>query len=145
MVDALTISALGHETDGNPSETSERVRTAARISLTRALASAVAQYPQEYVSLVHVTPKTDPTGMQSIMPISRLPEPAISPEERRRAETVGIPARQPQPTGGVRSISDWFQIIAWWRRPSSQADVDPRLRGLQPLGSDGTLAIPVSP
>lgn len=57
IVDALSVSALGHVTDGHPSETAERVRAAARQSLTRVLANGA---PNDYLPPVTVLPLTSP-------------------------------------------------------------------------------------
>jgi hypothetical protein len=114
MVDALTIAALGHVTDGHPAETSERVRAAAHESLTRVLAHGI---PGEY--LPRVSPATE-----YIKPL--LPQiPTITVQERRLAETVGTTKSQTGPDNS-KSLFPWLQSMLRGRDTS----VDPRLRGL---------------
>jgi hypothetical protein len=147
VLEALHVCAMGWETDGNPSESSEKVRQAARTSLNRALTRSADIYP-------HAPPPAKPEVPTSawIMPAhvvqpvgywTQLPQtvvPPVSDAERALAETVGA-ATQPVPAASPRpSILGWVQTHLPWRQ-TNETSAQIRMRGLHPLGSD-SLAIP---
>ncbi len=153
IIDALTVTALGHETDGKPSETSERVRAAARQSLQRALTVSVALYPNEFRHLTLSAPVVTPTGWiytSSLQPTSNHSPTfpiagslIFSPMEREAAQKVNTHSASAPASSSSRSVVDWIQSHLWPRNSSDGNSVDPRLRGLTPLGST-QLAIPAS-
>lgn len=158
IIDALNLSALGQDVDGNPPETSERVRQAARASLNRVLAGGMAMYP--------VTPPpgmpmdwADPYAMPPVPypPTYPLAMPQGSAQELERAETISTQTKSAAPPPltappGPRSLIEWIQSFG----PAKEAprtppppatspagkNGDPRLRGLRPLGSDMLLSMP---
>lgn len=143
MLEALNLTALGLELDGNPAEWSDRVRGAARASLNRNLARGLCVPPvgnQATAGLEWMT--TDPLSVQRMGYVTPLylpiAQPPVSHHERDIAETVSTQANSPI---GIRSfLKNLFN-------PSSQArqssrTTDPCLRGLAPLGSEPSLAMP---
>ncbi len=187
MLEALHVASMGMETDGNPAETSERVRAAARSALNHALSSNMSMYPYAPPMTTMMMPGTEWFPPEYAyqpaiypMPYYPLAVQPVSPEERLLAETVGLPPRikaaaaTPAPTGlsgahtlvewiqssktaappgptspsGSRSFIEWIQKLAASREPTAGEtagrSADPRMRGLVPLGSETTLAIPAA-
>jgi hypothetical protein len=148
ILDALHLTATAQELDGNPAETSERVRTAASASLNRLLSSgmntsgAVAAPAQS--SAVWPTPSLP--FVQPAAYTGPMHAPA-SQQERDIAATVGVqpksaaPAPAPTPTRPTL-YSYWQGLISGRDTGSVQKTGDPRLRGMAPLGSESQLAIP---
>jgi hypothetical protein len=130
LVDALSVTALGHVTDGNPAEASERVRATARQALTQVLAKGA---PNEIVPPVSTILPAAFTAPSSPAPSS------VTPQERQVAETVGAMSRS-SPTS--KSFFPWLQTVTPQR--STSTNVDPRLRGLSVLGAENTLALPAA-
>jgi hypothetical protein len=117
-------------------------------------------YPPEYATM----PVAYPTP---IYPLAMQP---VSPEEIATAATVGLAPRpkttptttamptmtttatpmttSPTNLSSARSLIEWIQRLTATREPSpnetSARTVDPRLRGLAPLGSETALAIPAA-
>ena len=161
IIEALNLAALGQETDGNPSESSERVRQAARESLNRALANGMTMYPFNPPQSMSMMPMmamptmplmdwSDPYAVQPttyFMPMYSIPAHPASEKERSVAETVSTRERIAPPAPAARSFIEWLQSYTspQERYPSTGRRIDPRLRGLAPLGSETSLAIPASP
>jgi hypothetical protein len=128
VIDALSVAALGHVTDGNPAETSERVRLAARQALTRVLANGA---PNEYVPPVaSVLPATFTVPASPVAP-------SATPQERQTAESISA---TPRSSLSSKSLFPWLHSLTQQR--SASTNVDPRLRGLSVLSPDSALAIP---
>ncbi len=169
MLEALNVSSMGTETDGNPAETSERVRAAARNALNHALASNMSMYPYAPPPTMSMMPMVEwyppeyafvPVAYPT--PIYPLAVQPVSPEEITTAATVGLaprPKATPTPTvtttmtsatnpSNSRSLIEWIQRLNASREPSPHETparkVDPRMRGLAPLGSENALAIPAT-
>jgi hypothetical protein len=164
MLEALQVASMGAETDGNPAETSERVRTAARNALNRALSSNMNMYPYapppQMAMMECYPPEYGFLPVAYPMPIYPLavqPVQPVSPEEIATAATVGLAPRPQTPPiitsatnpNNSRSLIEWIQKLNAARESApgqtSARKVDPRLRGLAPLGAEATLAIPAAP
>lgn len=144
MLEALNLTALGLELDGNPAETSERVRAAARLSLHRNLARGLCLPPVGDLALGGVDwLSSDPFAIRQMghvtpqyLPIA----PPATQREREVAESVSTTAR---PAPAAKSFwQNWFGPSV---TPRTSQVADPRLRGLAPIGPDSFLAIPASP
>lgn len=150
IVEALSLTALGQETDGNPSENSERVRLAARNSLNRALANGLAMYPMEQPQMMPTMNWPDPYALQPenyYLPTAPRTAPTVSQQERDLAETVSVQAKSVAAPTLPRSLVEWIRNYLASREATRNATparkaVDPRLRGLSPLGPETRLAIP---
>lgn len=147
MLEALNMTALALELDGNPAETSERVRSAAQRSLERCVERGLALPPlaQQAVSAIDCWLPPDPLAVQPVgyyLP-AYVARPPISARERQIAETIGTQPREAAPPSGLRSF---FQSL-FGREPArgQRNAVDPRLSGLAPLGAVQPLAIPTEP
>lgn len=147
MIDAVRMAAMGMDTDGNPGETSDRVRQAAREALNRCPQCQGGPGPMPPTT---TPPQWMPPGPMTIQPTGYWLPPyvPISQEEREIASTVSTSSRpapkaNPVPT---RPVVQWFSDLASGRllRPATpmNGSIDPRLHGLRPLGMDGQLAIP---
>lgn len=173
ILEALNLSALGYDLDGNPPESSDRVRQAARNSLNRVVAATMPAYTWSAQAMAPtmplmpyapVIPWFDPYAVvptQSIYPTGAYLPPISNAtnEERELAETISAPAKTkiapPAPSVIVptppRTLAEWIQNHTTSRQslrtPSaaSSSTIDPRLRGLTPLGSIDSLSIPNSP
>jgi hypothetical protein len=148
ILDALHLTATAQETDGNPMETSERVRLAARASLNRLLSSGMGTSdaegapvpPRPALPTLPAAP-VQPAGYNP--PIQGPASPPASQQERDIAATVGVPPRSAAPTPARPTLySFWLNLMSGRDVASSQRAVDPRLRGMTPLGSEVLLAIP---
>lgn len=140
ILDALHLAATAQETDGNPAETSERVRMAARRSLNQLLASGMAGSPNPPPVPVQANPQP------AVLP--KLPNPptqavsqSVSQQEHDLAATVGVQPKIEAPTR-LTLFGRWLDFIRRRDAGPAQPAVDPRLRGMTPLGSDSQLAIP---
>jgi hypothetical protein len=152
MLEALNMTALGVELDGNPAETSDRVRCAARISLYRCACRGLCLPPDPPPApvldwLPPAAAAVQPTG--SNVPVYNSVGP-VTPQERQLAETVSanVKTAPPASTGtGSRSLYHFLLNFTGGRDSSRDGRnyVDPRLRGLSQLGSETTLAIPTTP
>ncbi|MBI2808375.1 MAG: hypothetical protein HYX68_25590 [Planctomycetes bacterium] len=164
LLEALHLSAQGSDVDGNPGETSERVRAAARAALFRLMPTTPS----------HVPPITPMTAMMPTLPPMPMaewwqPDPfffqptnyfmpmpmanstptfaPVTPKERELAKTIST-AREftpppPQEPNRERTIFHFLNRLrhGWpWSAPTDAGQGDPRLRGLAPLGSE--LALP---
>lgn len=143
MLDALNFAALGLEADGHPAETSEAVRKAAAASLNRCLMRGIEQ----------PAPQPQPAIM-SINPAAKLPAKA---EERRSKESVSAVGAPVDPqTTQPRSLIAFFATMLQPYEPIP-ANASPavqeaylrratalRMRGLTPVNSDSSLAIPAA-
>ena len=154
IVEALNITVLGFDLDGNPPETSERVRQAARSSLARSLqgtGSPSAPEPPPIQPTAYWM-MADPLMLQqtSYAPMSPVAAPNVSKEERDLAQRVSTgpvsvaPAPSPRPFqqffANVPSLRDLFPVLRG--SSAAHASSDARLQGLAPLGSETTLSIP---
>jgi hypothetical protein len=187
ILDALHLTATMQELDGNPAESSERVRNAARASLNRLLSSGMPAPPVDIApartSVVWPVPTPPPplapvpavapapaAARKSVVPASYetpIQAPAVSPQELQIAATVGtiaavpvvpqqerditasvgVPSKSaaaPTPTPARPAAPGFFlqNLISGRASGPTQTGVDPRLRGVTPLGSDSQLAIP---
>ncbi|MBI3821737.1 MAG: HEAT repeat domain-containing protein [Planctomycetes bacterium] len=146
MLEALNMTALALELDGNPSESSERVRMAARQSLERCVERGLALPPlaHQLAPTIGYWLPPDPLAIQPVGYYLPAQTPAISPRERELAETISAQRRTtttaPAPTH--RSLREFF--FGRDQTPASQNAVDPRMRGLAPLGAETSLGIPAS-
>lgn len=165
VMEALNVAALGVDTDGNPGESSERVRTAARQALERAAASmlgpdAFAQQPMMMpmpMDFSWYTPDLwalQQVGYQPPMPPAYDPNlmPRMTQErvhERAIAETVSAKPRPVTTPASQRSFREvvWSLLTGRFWMPAEPESADrviaERMRGLRPLGSG--LAIPSWP
>ena len=163
ILDALNLAALGLDNDGNPAESSEAVRMAARKSLNLCMARGMGQpaVPASLAppALTWQTPVEQPVvPTQYHIPVPPPPPPVapasatVTPEERLLAETLGAPKTvlptQPPP----RSL---FDFLMSFRSPRDASPSTPnpdrsyvekttaeRMRGLTPLVPDSMMAIP---
>lgn len=201
MLEALNVAAQGTDMDGNPGETSERVRIAARNALSKGVGMAPAEVqpmlpaanwylpdpnlqpmlpatnwylPDPILQPMMPTPTwfNPEVSMQPMMPAPSwyLPQPnliepvnyfmpaptyrqemipmtpPIFQHERDLAEKVSVTPPRPSASAGARPFRQFLQAFRWSGESSSAAQkVDPRLRGLAPLGSEVNLAIPSGP
>jgi hypothetical protein len=149
-LEALNMTALGLELDGNPAEFSERVRGAARISLHRCWSRGLCLPPLAHQMvpagdrlapdcfMIRTTGYCVPNFVPAAAPIPRY--------ERDLAETISAKAKNQPSSNGSRSLRQFLFGFTFGREATqeTQMNVDPRLRGLNPLGS-ATLAIPMNP
>lgn len=138
LLDALHMTATAQETDGNPAETSERVRAAARQSLNQLLSLG---NPRGAVSLAPMpaTPFVPSAGFNPPIPAS-MNAPA-SQQERDIAATVGVPAMAAAPARQPQN-GFWTNFISGRDTTAAPSAVDPRLRGLTPIGSESIVGYP---
>lgn len=158
LIEALNITALGLNLDGNLTEASELVRDAARTTLQRCAARGLCLPPLAAIGYRVVDwPTTAPFAMQPVtglMPASptAVPRDFISPAtqrergieatvSQRERDIAATVSTQPEP---VKSSAPSRPLLQFWqnltgREPSRD---DTRLRGLGPLGADNGLAIP---
>jgi len=155
ILEALNLTALGQETDGNPSESSERVRQAARQSLNRALTNGMAMIPMEMPQMMPTMPMMEWFDPYQIQPTNyylplqfpaSVPPPIASPQERERAATVSVPAKSTPAPSNPRSLVEWIQNYTSPRdQDAARKNAERHMRGLAPLGSQIDLAIPAAP
>jgi hypothetical protein len=151
ILDALHLSASGQESDGNPGETSERVRYAARMSLNRLLATGMSMdQPAPAPTSIAVInnwpapPQAQPVAAEHAVPLAlppALPEPIGLTQQRQLAASVSTQAR---PTTHHMRPTVYGLLLNWLGRDTgtpSQPGVDPRLRGMRPLSSADSLSI----
>jgi hypothetical protein len=170
MLEALNMTALGLELDGNPAETSDRVRGAARSSLYRCSSRGLCLPPlglqsaavmdwftpaplvlQPTAYLVPpsapITPPVVqvPASAPAAPPVAQLTAP-VAQHERDVAETVSATPKQTTSLTGTRTLCQFFfsNKSALDTTRDTQKKVDPRLRGLAPLGSEAMPAIPTT-
>lgn len=151
MLEALNMTALGVELDGNPAETSDRVRCAARLSLYRCACRGLCLPPEPLAApapewLMPEFAPNQPTNHD--VPMNTAVAPPVSPQERQLAETISSTVKTATPaTPASRPLHDFLLRFTGGRDSSRDARnaVDPRLRGLSQLGSETTLAIPTTP
>jgi hypothetical protein len=142
ILDALHVSASALETDGNPAETCEQVRFASRTSLNRLLATGMsvpAPAPLPVVSEWPAPPITTQPIPVAAAPMP--PAPALLQRERDLAATVST---QHRTTAVPHRPTVYGLLLGFTGRDTStrsQPGIDPRLRGMNPLGVDGDLAI----
>ncbi|MBI1831976.1 MAG: hypothetical protein HYR84_11055 [Planctomycetes bacterium] len=150
MLEALNMTALGICLDGHPIEVSERVRQAAKQSLERCAARGLCLAPAQHTVLpsVDMLPPR-PVVIQPIYYQAPMAVPTalpVSAQERHLAETISTSAKTPAAAAPSRPLLQFLMRFTSPREPAdaSQKHVDPRLRGLAPLGNDGSLVIPNS-
>ena len=162
---ALHMAAQGMDSDGNPAETSERVRAAACLTLQRlwtwtpppiydhsgptdSPADWCLVHPQVMQPGAYLPPAYLASGTAWLPP----PTPALA-RERARAATVSTQNAPPSTVRAPRRLYDFLVSLttghdagAGTGRASSALDsnTSARLQGLRPLGSAVTLAIPTS-
>ena len=151
MLEALNMTALGVELDGNPAESSERVRGAAQNALQRCSSRGLCFAP----TTPQVMPTADwfipdPNVLQPTsytVPASVPFWPQTNPLELVRAETISTPPKNAPTAIAPRGLYQFFLNVTTGRETtrSHRISVDARLQGLAPLGSDLLLAIPTSP
>jgi hypothetical protein len=148
MLEALNMTALGLSLDGNPVEASEQVREAARHSLRRCSSRGLCFIPPA-CPMVRAGECMAPDYF--MIPSSGYNTPAIiqaaapvPQHERELAETISA---SPKNTVASRPLWHFLRNLAGGRETGndSRVDIDPRLRGLKPIGSEATLAIPRYP
>ncbi len=147
MIEAVRIAAMGMDSDGNPGETSDRVRKAASEALKRCPQCQGVPMPMSPNGPV---PQWMPPGPMSIVPTAYY-YPQYTPtlqQERDVAATVSSDSPATTKTVSPRPIVRWFNDLSITRflRPTNSSDPtrDPRLQGLHPLGSGAQLAIPTT-
>jgi PBS lyase HEAT-like repeat len=150
-LEALNMTALGLELDGNPAESSERVRSAARSSLHRCSSRGLClppPDPQVAPTVAWLAP--DPFTIQTTGYYVPTYVPVAAPipqHERELAETISANPKTTSSLNGSRSL--WHFLLGFTSgresAPDTRKNLDPRLRGLRPLGSETTLAIPTTP
>ena len=152
MLESLNMTALGVELDGNPAESSERVRGAAQNALQRCSSRGLCFPPTTPLVMPTAdwyTPDSNLLQPTSYMVPASVPSgPQTTSQERARAETISTPPPKNTPfTVAQRTLFQYFMGVAPARETtrSSRTAVDSRLQGLAPLGSGLTLAIPTSP
>jgi hypothetical protein len=154
MTEALQLTAQGLDSDGNPAETSERVRTAARNSLQRQwtwMLPPVIDQPSP--PPVYTTPDWYLQDPKATQPAAYLPAylPPNLAEERQRAATVST---HTAPTANAdrapRSLVEFIAMLSHPRElftqptPTPESVTAARMRGLRPLGSEMSLSIPTT-
>jgi hypothetical protein len=147
ILDALHLTATAQETDGNPAEPSERVRSAARISLNKLLSSGLSAGGVDFLPAMvnRPTPASVLPAAQYLPPAPA--SPPVSQHERDIAATVSVqPKSAASPTVAARpTLYDYWRNFVYGRdAAAAPGAVDPRLRGLTPLGSEPPLAIPAN-
>jgi hypothetical protein len=145
ILDALHLTATAQETDGNPAETSERVRSAARISLNKLLSTGVSAGGVEF--LPGLANRQPPAPTCVVPAFQYLPQaPAIPPAWQRERDIAATVSVQPQSAAPTRpTLYDYLRNLINGRDPASAPSaVDPRLRGMTPLGNQAPLAIPAN-
>jgi hypothetical protein len=156
MAEALQLTVHGMDSDGNPAETSERVRAAAFHALQRQwtwmLPPAIEQPPPSYS-----TPDwwlNDPQAMQPAMylpPVYDAPWTPALARERQRADTVSNTPTFASAARTPRGFCEYLVNLMTGRdtganRASTVEGITAaRMRGLRPLGSEINLAIPTTP
>jgi hypothetical protein len=141
ILDALNLTALGLDLDGNPAETSAAVRSAARDSLNRCLMRGIGMSPVS---------QTLPSVRETPLALTPLATAVVTPAERLRAETVSTNVKLDPPVAPTRSF---FQIVTNLisREPPppklsgdayARQATAARMRGLTPIGPESSLAIP---
>jgi hypothetical protein len=151
MLEALNMTALGLELDGNPVESSERVRSAAWNSLHRCSSRGLCLPPpdqQMVPAVAWLWP--DPFTLQTMAYYLPTYVPVAAPipqHERELAETISANPKTATSLNGSRSWWHFLLGFTFGREsaPDTRKNLDPRLRGLQPLGSESMLAIPTTP
>jgi hypothetical protein len=159
MLEALQMTALGSDFDGNPAETSDQVRAAARGALGRAAGVPTAYWqpalpaPNWYApdpSLIQPTSYFPPPYAPADMPAYVPTMPPVAKQDREVAQSVS--AHSPSPPASASSSRPFFHFLRGLlptREASTSRDfgknVDPRMRGIAPLGSEVNLAIPSLP
>jgi hypothetical protein len=151
MLEALNMTALGLELDGNSVESSERVRSAAQISLHRCSARGLCLPPpdqQMVPTVAWLAP--DPFTLQTAAYYVPRYVPVAAPipqHERELAETISANPKTATSVNGSRSLRHLLFGFTSGREsaPDTGKNLDPRLRGLRPLGSETLLAIPTTP
>jgi hypothetical protein len=143
MLDALNMTALGLDLDGNPAETSERVRIAARVSLYQCACRGFCLPPEMSPVPFRNGAMPEPTAVAPAYYVAPALAPA-SPQERELAETIGTKSKATPPA--PRPAYHFLLGLIGRDTPRDQHDnIDPRLRGLTLLGSETTVAIPTTP
>ena len=169
IAEALSVTVSGGETDGNPGEISERVRSAARIALARCQMRGIGCAPQmlpppdwsppvptsptptptpEPPPSPRLTPPQSPFTIQAASAWSTHLPSVATPEERTRAESVSAAAKSNTYATGQRTLFHLIRSVMTGRDHPTQAEAPPRqppaIRplGLPPLGSEVHLAIP---
>jgi len=151
-IEALNIVITGSDRDGNPSETSERVRICAMESIQNCMSRGVEFPTPEPPELPRALPPEIPTGLSMTQPgqiqlaahaepVLGRPVPISALEEARRtiAEKTGAAAPRPLTTGS-RSL---FQIFSFSTHGvSAQNAAPPQSAEPAPLA---TLAPPTAP
>lgn len=150
MLEALNMTALGLQLDGNPPESSERVRSAARSSLHRCSSRGLClppPGPQTAPTVAWPAPDTFTLqGTAYYMPTYVPVAPPIPQHERELAETISANPKTATSSNGSRSLWHFLFVFASGRNsvPDTPKNLDPRVRGLWPLGSETLLAIPTT-
>ena len=140
ILDALHLTATAQETDGNPAESSERVRSAARLSMNKLLSSGVSAGGVDFFPIT--------ANHQAPVPATVPPAPATSWATQRERDIAATVSIQPKTTAmspvPVRpTLYDYWRNFMYGRDASANA-IDPRLRGMTPLGTEPPLAIPAN-
>lgn len=151
MLQALNMAALGLCLDGHPTEVSPRVRQAAKQSLERCAGRGLclAPNPASIVPTAAFIPPTpvliQPTYHQVPMAVPAMAP--VSDKERHLAETISTGAKTPTARAPSRPLLQYLIRFSSPRETmdSTQKQVDPRLRGLSPLGSGASLSMPADP
>lgn len=137
ILDALHLTATAQELDGNPAETSERVRAAARLSLNLLLSSGMSANHADSPLPPINSPAAPEHGQRS--PLD---------QERAFAATIGAPASavppNPPPPARPTLLNFWLNLLHGQGASSAPTCADPRLRGMAPLAGEPPLAIPAT-
>jgi hypothetical protein len=143
MLEALYLTALGLDLDGNPAETSERVRATACQAIMQATAQVWAQMPFKAF-------EADPMRLPQTSSFQRMypyVEPMLSANlarERALTESINRQNRAAAPAK-TRSIYDFLAAFFSGRENTSrdpQSSIAARMQGIRPIASQAVLAIP---
>jgi hypothetical protein len=144
ILDALHLTATAQETDGNPAESSERVRLAARLSLNKLLSIGVSTGSVDFLPTLANGRTPGPAFVQPTAQYPPAP-PLASQRERDIAATVSVQPKNVTPPATRPTLYGYLLDLIYGRDSASTSSaVDPRLRGMTPLGTDSPLAIPAS-
>ena len=123
MLEALNMTALGLDLDGNPAEFSEKVRSAARNSLHRCSYRGLCLPPLDQQMVpTDAWQSPDPFTVQTASNVpTHVPVAAPIPQhERERAETISASPKTPTSLNGPRSL--WRFLLGFGSGRESPPD-----------------------
>jgi hypothetical protein len=136
---ALNLVVTGSDADGNPSETSERVKAAAMTALQQFVARGVGSPPAQLPQTLPAVSRGAPSNLQraSYTEANARGLPSASLAERTFAETFGAPTTTP-----VRSATVQHNLFQRWVSASS-ARTAPELPPAPPPAARGSTLAPL--